>query len=132
MTISAILTAAFFFSYTQIRTPVHNVAMSCSICMCSSTTLESKALLTCPAICINMYYGTLYAYSAEVNPSAHRTTGSGVAVALNRIMGIISAVIGHVGGSGTVVPLYVCGGVFIAMAGISVVLPFEPQGGRSS
>jgi hypothetical protein len=43
--------------------------------------------------CLNIYYGTLYAYTPEVLPSAHRGTGNGMAVAGNRIMGILSAVI---------------------------------------
>lgn len=41
----------------------------------------------------NIYYGTLYAYTPEVLPSAHRGTGNGIAIGLNRIMGIMSAVI---------------------------------------
>lgn len=41
----------------------------------------------------NIYYGTLYAYTPEVLPSAHRGTGNGISIGLNRIMGIMSAVI---------------------------------------
>lgn len=41
----------------------------------------------------NIYYGTLYAYTPEVLPSAHRGTGNGIAIGFNRIMGIMSAVI---------------------------------------
>lgn len=41
----------------------------------------------------NIYYGTLYAYTPEVLPSAHRGTGNGIAIACNRVMGILSAVI---------------------------------------
>jgi hypothetical protein len=44
----------------------------------------------------NVYYGTLYAYTPEVLPSAHRGTGNGIAIGFNRIMGIISAVIATV------------------------------------
>ena len=39
----------------------------------------------------NIYYGTLYAYTPEVLPSAHRGTGNGISIGLNRIMGIVSA-----------------------------------------
>ncbi|KAF1822432.1 uncharacterized protein K489DRAFT_371270 [Dissoconium aciculare CBS 342.82] len=42
----------------------------------------------------NIYYGTLYAYTPEVLPSAHRGTGNGIAIACNRIMGIMSALVG--------------------------------------
>ena len=41
----------------------------------------------------NIYYGCLYAYTPEVLPSAHRGTGNGISIGLNRIMGIMSAVI---------------------------------------
>lgn len=52
--------------------------------------LNSVPILT---ILQNIYYGTLYAYTPEVLPSAHRGTGNGIAIGLNRIMGILSAVI---------------------------------------
>ena len=42
---------------------------------------------------LNIYYGTLYAYTPEVLPSAHRGTGNGIAIGWNRIMGIMSAVV---------------------------------------
>jgi hypothetical protein len=45
---------------------------------------------------LNVYYGTLYAYTPEVLPSAHRGTGNGIAIGWNRIMGILSAVIATV------------------------------------
>ena len=41
----------------------------------------------------NIYYGTLYAYTPEVLPSAHRGTGNGIAIGCNRIMGIVSAIV---------------------------------------
>lgn len=40
--------------------------------------------------------GTLYAYTPEVLPSAHRGTGNGIAIGWNRVMGILSAVIATV------------------------------------
>ena len=41
----------------------------------------------------NIYYGCLYAYTPEVLPSAHRGTGNGISIGLNRIMGIVSAIV---------------------------------------
>ena len=67
---------AFFFAYTQVRSNAQNLGFTCAI-----------------SFCLNIYYGTLYAYTPEVLPSAHRGTGNGIAIGLNRIMGIISAVI---------------------------------------
>ncbi|RGP76904.1 hypothetical protein FLONG3_4987 [Fusarium longipes] len=111
MVIGAIITAIFFFCYTIIKTPAQNLAIS-----------------SCIAVCINLYYGTLYAYTAEVFPSAHRTTGNGIAVALNRIMGLISAVIAVTADTTTVTPLYISAALFLVLAVISVILPFEPYG----
>jgi hypothetical protein len=65
---------AFFFAYTQVRTNAQNLGFTCAI-----------------SFCLNIYYGTLYAYTPEVLPSAHRGTGNGISIALNRIMGIVSA-----------------------------------------
>lgn len=76
--------------------------------------------------------GTLYAYTPEVLPSAHRATGNGIAVACNRIMGILSAVIATVSNTSTPVPIYICAALFIAMAAVSAAFPFEPFGRRSS
>ncbi|KAM3488530.1 hypothetical protein MY3957_008187 [Beauveria namnaoensis] len=78
MVVGSLLTMTFFFAYTAVKTSDQDLAFSCII-----------------ACVLNIYYGTLYAYTPEVLPSAHRGTGNGVAVALNRIMGIISAVIGR-------------------------------------
>jgi hypothetical protein len=79
MVIGALVTMAFFFAYTQVRTAVQNVAFTCII-----------------NFCLNIYYGTLYAYTPEVLPSAHRGTGNGIAIGWNRVMGILSAVIATV------------------------------------
>lgn len=77
MVVGALVTMVFFFCYTQVRTESQNVGFSCTV-----------------NFCLNIYYGSLYAYSPEVFPSAHRGTGNGVAIAFNRIMGIVSAVVG--------------------------------------
>jgi MFS family permease len=60
---------------------------------------EVQVVFTCVInFCLNIYYGTLYAYTPEVLPSAHRGTGNGIAIGWNRIMGILSAVIATVAG----------------------------------
>lgn len=84
------------------------------------------------AVCINLYYGTLYAYTAEVFPSAQRGTGNGIAVYLNRLMGLLSAVIAVTTDITSVTPLYLSAGVFICLAIISATLPFEPFNVASS
>ncbi|KAH3920849.1 hypothetical protein HBI56_010940 [Parastagonospora nodorum] len=115
MVVGALVTMAFFFAYTQVRTATQNVAFTCII-----------------NFCLNIYYGTLYAYTPEVLPSAHRGTGNGIAIGWNRIMGILSAVIATVADTGTPVPIYICAALYILMAGIAAIFPFEPYGKRSS
>lgn len=115
MAIGAMITMAFFFAYTQVRTQPQNVGFSCAI-----------------AFSLNIYYGTLYAYTPEVLPSAHRATGNGIAVACNRVMGIMSAVIATYANTATAVPIYLCAALYIAMAAVAVSFPFEPYGKRSS
>jgi MFS family permease len=115
MVVGALITMAFFFAYTQVRTNAQNVGFSCAI-----------------GFALNIYYGTLYAYTAEALPSAHRATGNGVAVACNRIMGIMSAVIATYANTKTSVPIYICAALYVAMAAVAIAFPFEPFGKRSS
>ncbi|KAJ4253418.1 Sugar transporter [Fusarium torreyae] len=115
MAIGAVITAIFFFAYTVIKTPAQNLAIS-----------------SCISVCINLYYGTLYAYTAEVFPSAHRATGNGIAVSLNRIMGLLSAVIAVTADTATVTPLYISAALFLVLAVVSIILPFEPYGRSAS
>jgi MFS family permease len=115
MVIGALITMVFFFAYTQVRTQPQNVGFSCAI-----------------GFSLNIYYGTLYAYTPEVLPSAHRATGNGIAVVCNRIMGIMSAVIATYADTSTSVPIYVCAALYVAMAAVAIAFPFEPYGKRSS
>ncbi|EFZ01437.1 MFS transporter [Metarhizium robertsii] len=115
MSIGALITMAFFFAYTAVNTAVQDLTFTCLI-----------------ACFLNIYYGTLYAYTPEVLPSAHRGTGNGVAVACNRIMGIVSAVVASEANTATSAPLYVCAAIFIVAAIVSALFPFEPYGRRSS
>jgi hypothetical protein len=115
MVVGALITMAFFFAYTQVRTPAENVGFTCSI-----------------SFCLNIYYGTLYAYTPEVLPSAHRGTGNGIAIGFNRIMGIMSAIIATYADTSTPVPIYLCAALYIVMAGVAAIFPFEPFGNRSS
>ncbi len=98
MVIGALYTMAFFFAYTAVRTSTQNLAFASLI-----------------SFGINIYYGTLYAYTPEVLPSAHRATGNGVAVACNRIMGLLSAVIATVANTATSAPIYICAALFGGM-----------------
>ncbi|KAK5789910.1 hypothetical protein VI817_007197 [Penicillium citrinum] len=50
MIIGAMITMVFFFCYTQVRTASQNLGFTCAI-----------------SFCLNIYYGTLYAYTPEVS-----------------------------------------------------------------
>ena len=50
MIIGALITMVFFFCYTQVRTESQNIGFTCAI-----------------SFCLNIYYGTLYAYTPEVS-----------------------------------------------------------------
>lgn len=80
----------------------------------------------------NIYYGTLYAYTPEVLPSAHRGTGNGISIGLNRIMGIVSAGVATGANTATPVPIYICAALYIVMAIVAGSFPYEPMGRRSS
>ncbi|TFK62074.1 MFS general substrate transporter [Pluteus cervinus] len=115
MVIGALVTMAFFFAYTQVRSENQNIGFNCAI-----------------SFALNIYYGTLYAYTPEVLPSAHRGTGNGIAIALNRVMGILSAVVATVANTNTPVPIWICAALYIVMAFVAFIFPFEPYGRRSS
>lgn len=105
---------AFFFGYTAVKTSAQNLGFSCAI-----------------SVSINVYYATLYAYTVEILPSAHRGTGNGIAVALNRLMGMVSALIGAFTSTSTSVPIYVCAAL-LGMGGILAILfPLESRGRQS-
>lgn len=105
---------AFFFGYTAVRSDAQNLGFACAI-----------------SVTINTYYATLYAYTVEVLPSAHRATGNGIAVALNRLMGTCSALIGAFTSTASSVPIYVCA-VLLGIAGIIAALfPIESRGRKS-
>ncbi|KAH9828857.1 putative sugar transporter [Teratosphaeria destructans] len=110
----ALITMILQFGYTQIKTPTQNLAVSSAITAAS-----------------NIYYGTIYAYTPEVLPSAHRATGYGICVVMNRVGGIVGVLIGSYANVETVVPLFVCAGLFGALIVLSLMLPFESRGKRS-
>ncbi|KZV97996.1 membrane transporter [Exidia glandulosa HHB12029] len=115
MVVGGLITMVFFFAYTQVRNDAQNLGFNCAV-----------------NFSLNIYYGTLYAYTPEVLPSAHRGTGNGIAIGCNRIMGILSAVIATVADTNTPVPIYICAALYLVMAIVAALFPFEPYGRRSS
>ncbi|KAH7090421.1 putative sugar transporter [Paraphoma chrysanthemicola] len=115
LAIGALLTMILQFGYTQIRTPAQNVGVSAAITAAS-----------------NIYYGTIYAYTPEILPSAHRATGYGMCVVLNRVGGITGVLIGSYANVETTAPLFVCASLFGLLVFLSLILPFETRGKRSN
>lgn len=115
MVIGALLTMTFLFAYTAVRTAAQNLIFNCII-----------------SISLNIYYGTLYAYTPEVLPAAHRGTGNAITVASNRIMGIVAALIGTFADLTSSVPIFVCAASFFGLAVFSFLFPFEPRGRTST
>ncbi|OJJ57640.1 hypothetical protein ASPSYDRAFT_205182 [Aspergillus sydowii CBS 593.65] len=114
LAIGAAITTALQFGYTQVTTPAQNVGLSAAITAAS-----------------NIYYGTIYAYTPEILPSAHRATGYGLCVVVNRVGGIIGVLVGSYANVETTVPLFVCAGLYAALIVTSLLLPFESQGRRA-
>ncbi|KAF2797114.1 MFS general substrate transporter [Melanomma pulvis-pyrius CBS 109.77] len=114
LAIGALITMILQFGYTQIKTPAQNVGVSAAITAAS-----------------NIYYGTIYAYTPEILPSAHRATGYGLCVVLNRIGGISGVLIGSYSNVETTAPLFVCASLFGLLVVLSLLLPFETRGKRS-
>lgn len=104
----------FFFAYSAVKSPAQNLGFNCAV-----------------SVCINIYYGTLYAYTPEVFPSAHRATANGTAVALNRLMGVVSVIVATFADTTTSIPIYICAAFFGGLALVSVALPFESMGNQS-
>lgn len=114
MALGALLSMVFMFAYTAVRTAAQNLGFSCAI-----------------SVCINIYLGTLFAYTPEVLPSAHRATGNGISVSFNRAMGTISPVVAYYSNTATATPVYVMAAVLGALAIISMLLPYEVRGKNS-
>jgi len=108
MVIGALVTMAFFFAYTAVRTAAQNIGFTCAI-----------------YFSVNVYYGTLYAYTPEVLPSAHRATGNGIAVGCNRVMGLISAFVATYANTATSAPIYICAALYIAMVGTNLSFDYH-------
>uniref|UniRef100_A0A060T395 ARAD1C35530p n=1 Tax=Blastobotrys adeninivorans TaxID=409370 RepID=A0A060T395_BLAAD len=114
MVVGSLLTMAFMFAYTAVRTEAENLGISCAI-----------------NVCLNIYYATLYAYTPEVMPSQHRATGNGLCVSLARIVSIVSPVVAYYGDTSSSVPMFVMAACFILLAIISALFPYEVRGKHS-
>lgn len=106
----AIVTAAFAGAFTSVQSESQNLAFSCMISFWQ-----------------NGFYAILYAYTPEVMPTAHRGTGCGLAMAMGRTASLSAPFIATFGDVASSVPIWVCMALYFVMAGVSLVLPYEPK-----
>ncbi|WVW86733.1 hypothetical protein I302_108787 [Kwoniella bestiolae CBS 10118] len=111
LAIGALLSMAFLFGFTQVKNGTQNLAISCLI-----TAVE------------NIFYGGLYGITPELLPTGSRTTGYGIAVAINRVCNVIANIIGTYANVLTTAPLFVSAGLFAGLVVVALLLPLDPAG----
>lgn len=111
MALFTCLTGLFLFLFTTARTPAAVLGWNCA------TSLTQNAM-----------YAVLYAISYEVFPAPNRGTGDGLAMATQRVFGVIAPVVGAYAGTTPTTPIYVSASFFMAAAVLMLLLPFETRG----
>ena len=122
----------------------------CQVCRC-----ESRDELPGILLCQRLFLGSLCLYSRgkpdydiplspreklldcranhilKVLPSSHRGTGNGTAVSCARVMGTVAVVIGSFSDKSSPQPIFVCAALFVVMAIVAAIAPYEPQHSQS-
>lgn len=111
MAFFTLLTGLFLFLFTTARTPAGVLGWNCA------TSFTQNAM-----------YAVLYAISYEVFPAPNRGTGDGLAMAVQRVFGVIAPVVGAFAGQSPTTPIYVSASFFIAAAVLMLLLPYETRG----
>lgn len=114
LAIGGIVTMALLFGYTTVKNES-----------------SSGGFSTTSYLAMNIYYGSLFAYSPEVFPSCAKTTGAGIGLLLNRIGGIIAPIVVYYGDTTSSILLWVCGAIIGFIGLCALTLPFEPTKHRS-
>ncbi|KAL6702384.1 hypothetical protein ACN47E_002350 [Coniothyrium glycines] len=110
MALTAVCAAAFAGAFTAVRTEGANLAFSSMF-----------------GFWQNAFYGILYSYTPEILPTAHRGTGCGLTLALGRIASLSSPFIATYSDLNSSAPIWVCFGLYFLIAGVALVLPYEPK-----
>ncbi|KAJ1030522.1 hypothetical protein NDA16_001431 [Ustilago loliicola] len=111
MAFFTLLTGLFLFLFTTARTPAAVLGWNCA------TSLTQNSM-----------YAVLYAISYEVFPAPNRGTGDGLAMATQRVFGVIAPIVGAYAGTTPTTPIYVSASFFIAAAVLMLFLPYETRG----
>merc|ERR1711939_367329 len=89
------------------------------------------ALFTLAAFFEEASWGAIYTYSVEVYPSSVRSTGSGLAMAVGRLGGIVSTSIGRkLMEEDPRLPFYMTAFAFLLAAVAAIVIKIETQGAK--
>lgn len=111
MIFGALASMVILFGYTTVRTPSADAGFGAAT-----------------YFFVNIYYGTLYAYTPEIFPTKARGTGVGVCLVVGRIFGAFAPVVYYFGAeSGSAVPIWVCGALIGCLSILSALMPFEPS-----
>ncbi|CEP64530.1 MFS transporter LALA0_S12e01002g [Lachancea lanzarotensis] len=109
--LSMIITGAILYGSTTAKTSSSYLGWNCGFNISS-----------------NVMYGVLYGYTPEIFPTKIRGTGVGLAASANRILGILSPIIGMYADLTTSVPIFVSGALFILAGVVSALFPIESRG----
>ncbi|KAK0445019.1 MFS general substrate transporter [Desarmillaria tabescens] len=102
--------------------------------LASTTSRSSNALLgwNCGYnFSINMMWGVMYAFSAEIFPAPHRGTGNGLVNVATAAFGVLAPIVALYANLSTSVPVYISGTLFVFSGFLALFLPYEPYGKAS-
>lgn len=137
MALTAVCAASFAGAFTSVRTEASNIAFSSLINFWQNafyaTLYAYVGHLPFSCYCFppldpeRIYTDSTLRYTPEVMPTFSRATGCGTAVAAGRIASLSSPFIATFANLNTPVPIWVCFGLYIVIAMVALILPFEPR-----
>ena len=127
MAITALCAAAFAGAFTSVRTEGSNIAFSCMISFWQNAFYGVLYAYGCDLTLQNRHELTCDRYTPEVMPTAVRGTGAGFVAACGRVASLSSPMIATFADLTTSVPIWACLGLYVFIALIALVLPYEPR-----
>ena len=112
MAFFTLLTGIFLFLFTTATTNDAVLGWNCAVYLTQ-----------------NAMYAVLYAITYEVFPAPQRGTGDGLAMSVQRVMGIVATIVAiFASKNGFKPPIFVSASAFVATAILMLFLPYEPRG----